>query len=157
MQYIVSPYVQGPAENLGQLYKNRKNTVYWLTDVMSKSEELISYVHQRNNVSSADLFDFSEKSDDIASKSYSFISGYTDKEQMDCFRNRMNKISMVMLLLAKEKALSENNTDVLDKANEELNYLLEEEGISEDDISLDYYSIISGSSTPCSAGSEENF
>lgn len=143
-----------PAEDLGQLYKNRRNTVSWLTDVISKSEELISQVGQKGGISSADLFDFSGKSDDIASKSFSFISGYTDKEELDYFRVKMDKISKVMLLLARDKARSENNTDVLDKANEELEYLLEEEGISEDDISSDYDSISSGSSTPRSIDSE---
>ena len=146
-----------PAEELGQLYKNRRNTISWLTDVISKSEELISQVSQKGGISSADLFDFSGKSDDIASKSFSFISGYTGKEKLDHFRVKMDKISKVMLLLARNKARSENNTDVLDKANEELEYLLEEEGISEDDISSDYDSISSGSSTPRSIDSEGSF
>ena len=146
-----------PVEDLGRLYKNRENTVRWLTDVVSKSEELISQVHQKNDISSADLFNFSEKSDDIASKSFSFISGYIDKKQVDYFRISMDKISKVMLLLARDKARSENNTDVLDKANGELEYLLEEEGISEDDISSAYNSISSGSSTPRSVNSEGSF
>jgi len=119
-----------PAEDLSRLYKNRENTVRWLADVVSKSEELIFYVHQKtNNISSVDLYYFSEKSNDIASRSFSFISGFTDKKQLDCFRISMNKISNVMLLLAKERALLDNDTDTLDRANEELNYLLEEEGV----------------------------
>lgn len=145
----------GLSEELSQLYKYRENTVPWLTRIVSKSEELVSHVHQRNDVPSKDLLMFSENSDDLACKSFSFIDGYTNKEQIDTFRMNLSKISRVLLFLAKGKAQIDGDTAVLSKIKEELQYILEEEGVSEEDISSDCESISSGELTSRSLESEE--
>lgn len=141
-------------DDLRDAYQRKDNTAQWLTDVVSKSETLISHVHEYDDVVAKDLLQLSEESDEYASTLYTVITGYTGKEQIDFLRKEMNRVSRALLLLAKKKAQEEKNDVVFRQTKEELEYL-SQEGISEEDIASDIESMSSAVSTPRSDRSSD--
>lgn len=132
--------------DLKTLYQCADNTVNWLTEVVNKSETLVIHAYECKDVSAEDLFQLSEESDMYASALYTLIKGYSSSEQRNFFRQKLNKVSRALLLLAKGKAQEELNTEILKQTNDEFAILLQD-GILEEDIVSDIELMSSDSST----------